>query len=198
MTTLSEVTLQEFQSKLTDAHIKTLQIIQAALGVGVTAFLGVVVFLYTAQPEYDQRMADQNLDLIKILTLIHALMAATLYYGSTFIYNMQFTESKLREAVSKTFNDEKGQPITDPVFKCMVVIRTAMILRLAMLESSALFGLVICLLAVTNGVMHHYPEYWLNLITAALFLSLVVMLFPNRERIEGIFVNKIAQGSVTQ
>ncbi|NUM81407.1 hypothetical protein HUU42_11435 [bacterium] len=198
MTTLSEVTLQEFQSKLTDGHVKTMQIIQAALGIGVMAFLCIVIFLYSAQSDYDQRMADQNLDLIKILTLIHVLMAATLYYGSTFIYNLQFTENKLREAVAKTFKDEKGLPITDPVSKCIVIIRTAMILRLAMLEASAIFGIVICLLAVTNGVMHHYPEYWLNLITAALFLSLVVMLFPNRERIEGIFVNKVAQGNTVQ
>ena len=62
-------------------------------------------------------------------------------------------------------------------------LRGAAILRLAMLEGCALFGVVICLLGVVLEAATQHPWIWANAASAALFLIFAVLTFPTAERL---------------
>jgi len=64
---------------------------------------------------------------------------------------------------------------------------TAHIVRLAMFEGMAMYGLVICLLMVMWGALPYYPELLLNGISAVIFLGVTTATFPTTDRIGNIF-----------
>ncbi len=192
MNSLGEVTLSQFQSILTAQNIRIFQIIHGAIALGVAAFMGVVLFLYSTQtaPTESGDLKD-SYDLIKILTLAHIMIAAAVYTVSRVVFNLLLGPSAWKDGTVKTFKDSQGRTVTDPAEKILAMIRSALIVRLAMLEAPALFGLVICLLAITNGTIYHTSIIWLNAITALILIGFVIRTFPNKERLEEIFNSRV-------
>ena len=66
-------------------------------------------------------------------------------------------------------------------------IFTSFIISAALLEGVALFGLIICLLGVQEGIIHNAPIYWLNLFSYLFFAAMILWTFPTKERLENIF-----------
>ena len=77
----------------------------------------------------------------------------------------------------------RGVVIEDPVRIFLALVSMASIIRLAMMEAPALFGIVICLLAVFGEGLDDQPVYWLNLASVVLFLFYLAASFPTRERV---------------
>jgi hypothetical protein len=189
MDSLAEVTREQFQSVLTDAAVRTFQIIQGAIGAGVAMFFTAVLFVSQQSPALPDAEAVGP---VNLLSLVHAFVAAAAYAAANFFYTTAFKEDKLKEGVAKTLYDQQRMPITDPAEKCLAAIRTATIVRLALWEAPALFGLVVCMIASTNGLLREYSMYWLNLMTGLIFIGLVVITFPNKEKLENIFATYIS------
>ncbi|KAB2880588.1 ATP synthase F0 subunit C [bacterium] len=193
MHSLTEVTLTEFQSALTPQNIRVIQIIQGAIGLGVVMFMGVVLFVYSSQTmNVDARITNDDYDLINILTLAHIMIAAAVYTVARVVFNLLLSSSVLRNGVTKIMKDGQGRVIENPAEKMLAIIRSAMIVRLAMIEAPAIFGLVICLIATFNGTIQETPSIWLNAITALILIGFVILTFPNKERVEEIFNSKIS------
>ncbi|MBL7960963.1 hypothetical protein JNL27_12070 [bacterium] len=193
MNSLSEVTLSEFQTALTPQNIRMIQIIQGAIGLGVVMFMGVVLFVYSSQTmNVDARITNDDYDLINILTLAHIMVAAGVYTVARVVFNLLLSSSVLRNGVTKVMKDGQGRIIENPAEKILVIIRSAMIVRLAMIEAPAIFGLVICLIATFNGTILETPSIWLNAITACILIGFIILTFPNKERLEEIFNTRIA------
>ena len=78
-----------------------------------------------------------------------------------------------------------GKQASDDSLKGEVLkrIRAIIVVRLAMYESAAMFGLVVCLLGVLTGVIYQNAIYWLNAITALVLFVFIVKTFPNRDRL---------------
>jgi hypothetical protein len=66
-------------------------------------------------------------------------------------------------------------------------IRSAMLVRLAILEGGALLALVTILLAVMDGYIYASPIVWINLVPVAYFALHVFANFPTVDRIAGIY-----------
>ncbi len=62
-------------------------------------------------------------------------------------------------------------------------VRTAFIVRAALREGAALFGLVVALLCARSGVLRLYPAYWANFAPFALFLVFAKMHWPTAENL---------------
>ncbi len=192
MTSLSEVTVQEFQAALTPEAVRMFQIVQGAVGMGVAVFLLIVIGMYVnGSAAAEAAPADNPEGLMQAMTLVHFALLAVLLVLSAMLFNAQFSDARLRSGVNLTLNDAKGRPLTDNGSRCLALMRTAMILRLAMLEGPALFGLVICLLGAMNGFLHTHPLYWVNAASALYFIGYVVQTFPNRQRMEEIFQTRV-------
>jgi hypothetical protein len=192
MTSLSEVTVQEFQAALTPEAVRMFQIVHGAVGMGVGVFLLIVIGMYVnGLPAAEAAPADNPEGLMQVMTVVHFALLAVLLVLSAMLFNAQFSDARLRSGVNLTLNDAKGRPLTDNGSRCLALMRTAMILRLAMLEGPALFGLVVCLLGAINGFLHTHPLYWVNAASALYFIGYVVQTFPNRQRMEEIFQTRV-------
>lgn len=192
MNSLSEVTLSEFQSALTPQNIRVIQIIHGAIALGVILFMGVVAFVYFSPTEHaGQYELKDAYDLIKVLTLAHIMIAAGVYTVARVVFNLLLGPSALQGGVAKEMKDAQGRAIINSGEKLMTMIRSALIVRLAMFEAPALFGLVICLIAITNGTIYETPAIWLNSVTAFILIGFVILTFPNKEKLEELFNTRI-------
>lgn len=128
---------------------------------------------------------------VQIMSLVHLILAGSLLLTASVVYNLQFSPERLEQALTQ----DSPTGAQEPPQRCIGLIRTAMIIRLALYEGIALFGLVACLLAVVENVVQVYPVYWLNLLSALFVLGYVVMTLPTKSRITRVFVDKIKKGN---
>ncbi len=178
------VSAVQFEAALTEANVRQTQVIQGAIGMGILVFGIVVGVLYStthAEPTLD------DVELIQTLTLAHLLILSGGVATANLLFRKLFSDPQLAVAADRNVTGADRQPVTDPALKVLAHVRSAIIVRLAILEAPALFGLVICLLMTINGVALIAPIYLLNSLSAAGFLVYVVTTFPNRERLVGIF-----------
>ncbi len=190
MKSLKEFSVTEFESGLTPVKLLPLQVIQAALGMGTLLFSAIlfIVGIGNTPP------APENTDfqVMQILSILHGVLAGTIATTSGWIYQMQFSSRRLELAASRPAAMPGGKTSDDAVDQALGLIRTAWIIRLAMLEGAAMFGLTVCLLGVMNGTMAHAPEYALNAMTPLLFLFMIAATFPTHDRVVQIFRERIA------
>lgn len=158
---------QAFRDVLTAQELKGMQTISAALPAGVLLFLLVVVMVSLRQPA-PAPGATPDLDTARLLSLVHAALALGAYSLTPVLYRMRFAQGA---------EDAEG---------ALATIRGALILRLAMLEAPALFGVIVCLLSAKTGALAAQPLFWLNGITALIFLVFAATGFPTRDRVEAI------------
>ncbi len=182
----------QFEAVLTGANVRQMQIVQAALGMGVFTFGIVIAVLYTTVEAVPTR---EDIEWIQKLTLVHLLILSGGAAMANILFRSLFSERQLAAAAERKVRDRRGQVLTDPASKALAHVRSAIILRLAVLEAPALFGLVICLLTVTSGVAAVVPIYLLNALSAAGFIVYVATTFPNKDRLSGIFNEFVLKGS---
>lgn len=170
---MSDVSLDAFRDALTPGEVRTLQIIYAALALGaVMIFLAfTLVILLTGAPQ----PAAADVSFIQVMTLVALLLTVSLLPLSGVIANRVLRGG--------------GPPATPD--EAVSRIRTALILRAALLEGPALFGLVVYMLAGLRGVLQQEAIYWANLFPWILFVGFVALTFPTRDRLESLFRNRL-------
>jgi hypothetical protein len=65
---------------------------------------------------------------------------------------------------------------------CVSQLRTAIIVRLAIMEGAAFFGLVVCVIGATGGALAAEPKYWVNLASTCVLALFAITTFPAKER----------------
>jgi hypothetical protein len=139
--------------------LRALQIIHLGLASGVLLFTALVVILTMQQPA--NPAADPTL--ARMLTLVHGVLFLTALLLSRILYHRLLPTPDLDEAAQ------------------VARFRTARIVRLAVLEGAALFGLVTCLLLGQSGLIQAQPVYWLNLLSTGFFLAFIALTFPRQD-----------------
>jgi hypothetical protein len=167
-----------FEAALTPAHVMISQIIQGAMMMGIVVFAVVVAFLYSQAPLVEPGEAD--VDTVRLMTFSHLALLAINVGVSFFLAQRVFSPEAMNEASG--LNDARAV-----AEKAIQQQRAAMITRMALLEGSAFFGLVICLLGAMNGVIRTAPEYWINLLSPVLLVAFGVATFPTKERLVAWF-----------
>ncbi|MBI5473257.1 MAG: hypothetical protein HY961_13015 [Ignavibacteriae bacterium] len=169
----------EFEQSLSTESVRTSQIIHIALALGALLFFGVVIFLYfngTADAEPEE-------DVIQALCLVLIVFGMTAYGAAMFVYKKMFAEISLAEPVMTS----DGKTIVNQAEIFVARLRSAQIIRLALFQGVALFGLVICQLSVMNGLMHASPVYWAAALPTLFVILLVALTFPTKEKLAADF-----------
>lgn len=162
-----------FEQALTSQKIATLRIISAALASGILLFaLVVIYFTFTTQAD-----SPDGTDILLLLSGVHGLMALTIYAVAPLIYRKVLNSFRPESALT-------GEALAAEVIQ---KIMSAHMVRMAMYEGPALFGLVVCFLSVQWGHIPSQPEFLLNGITAVFFLLMTATTFPSRERLGSLF-----------
>lgn len=174
MSTLLQLSESEFERILTPDHLRPIQIVHVALMTAATMFAFVVVLLYF------QSSSTENVDVevVNILTGVHALFAFGAFGISRILTERMFTERYLNNAIDTA---------TAPYEDSLSVIRVALIVRMAMLEGVSIFGLVVCVIAVTSGIAKHEPLYLFNMASYVLFIAIGINTFPTKDAVMDIF-----------
>jgi hypothetical protein len=165
----SPPTLIDFQQAITPVYVKGLQVFYVALSIGVIVFFFVVFYFYIESTELKLGDSREMLDMLSIVHLVYAVLAyavATLLFGRTL--------AKGRAGV--------GGPATAEGF--LATYRLASVVRLAIFEGVAFFGLVVIFIGAQTGLLQISPQYWLNLFSTVILCGLVIWTFPTRDRIE--------------
>ncbi len=160
---MSLYTLEEFENELEDNDLKALQIIYGALAMGIITFLGVIVFFYLS---VDGNSDDS--DFINTLTMAHFALLVVILGAVKILY----------PALLK-----RSLEVADTAASLFAAIRTSHILRLALFEAAAFFGLIICFLAAQSGVLQDAPFYWINVVSALVMLYMVYIYFPTHRSV---------------
>jgi len=190
MTTIARVSTAEFEQALTPAVMRTIQMIYLALIMGVIVFTAAVFIIYSTDKSQENVNIDP--DLLTTMSLVHACFALAAYALATFQYKSQFRTERL-SGVSRGETSDRSvmYPSSTPAESYLSIIRTALIIRLALMQGAAFFGLVTCIIGATSGALRLHPEYWANLASSVVMIGFCILTFPNKERLAGIFEEKI-------
>lgn len=150
------------------SELRALQVVQAALMGGVF-FFGLVVVLFAIRPPAASATPIAPRVLL-LLSALHAAGALGAWAVAPFLQGLLLARLGARMGAVGTVG----------------ALRSALVLRLALLEGPALFGLVICLLAGISGALRATPLYWLNALSAVAFIGYGVLSFPTVERLEAL------------
>jgi len=181
----SEVTMFDFQKVLTPTNVKGLQIIHIALVLGIFFFAGMVAFLSVS---FSKTGTQSGTSIVRMLSYAHLMTALILYVLSNRIYNRALEAQRpMDSSLAGQSAEESRLKLAERFFQS---IRTAVIIRLALLEGVALFGLTICLIASTWGVIQIQPIYWLNALSSLAFIVYAIGNLPTKARLEKIFREK--------
>ncbi len=143
------LSVHSLQMHLSPAYVKSLQVFYFAMVIGVLIFFFVVLFFYI-------QSADQLLlagdNLILMLTVVHLAYAGIAYPVGMIVFNRVIARGSSASGMGQV---QAGQ--------ILAAIRIASVVRLAIYEGIAFFGLVVLFIATQSGVLQHSPVYWLNL-----------------------------------
>jgi hypothetical protein len=166
-------TLQDLHLAMTPAIVKSYQVFYFGNAMGVLVFLFVVLFLFIQSFSNPSTPIDPGPGrYVMMLTALHLAVAVVAYLAAIFVY---------RRILARAFSQERRGTSADVVLSN---IRLAGIVRLAIVEWAAFFGLVVLVVSTQQWVLQHAPEYWLNLLSTAIFFGFVLLTFPTRARLE--------------
>lgn len=189
---IPDITLEEFQKALTPQNIKVLQVIFLALGLAVFIFVMLALIFYAVLPQNEE---PTNVSPIRVLTIVHLLLIPVIFYISKKLYDQLFQGNRFSQLPSDSAQLQQLSRLTLSE-NLLAIIRTTSIIRLAMWEALALFGLTICFLGSLQGILQHHPLYWINLISAIVFEMMVFTEFPSRQKLELLFREKWPQQTI--
>ncbi|MFO0985039.1 MAG: hypothetical protein U1E76_25470 [Planctomycetota bacterium] len=151
--------------------VRALQIIHAALAGGVLAMMVAVIVLYRANGDAEAG-APPGSPSIAILSGVHALLALGVWAIAPLV-----ARALMRRAAHAA--DDGGPALARKIAR----VRGAVLVQLALYESAAMFGLIVCMLASIERVLASQPIFWWNGTSAILFLAYVAVTFPTQEKL---------------
>jgi hypothetical protein len=172
---LSEVSVQEFESKLGD-HVKLAQVMQAALGVTplIYAILGTYFVAFGRLPGNADSIGGSGFPGI-FFAVLTALIIFVLSLAPVIPDKILFSDRALELVANST------PAIADPCTACHLLLRQRQIVRCAIIETAAIFGLIGVLLAGMFTLLPSRPVYWLFLAPCFIVSGWLFMTLPNAE-----------------
>lgn len=180
-----QVEHEAFMRALEKGTLRTLQIIHLAILMGILTFGMIVAMFWFQKTEVSGTEAVSGTSVVGHLTVVHIAIAVVCSAAGSLVFNILAGPKGIamldKNLISQNLSAEQ---------KCARAIFTAMIFRLAIFEGAALFGLIVCLLGILGGELAEKPIYWINLVSPAVFVLLVLATFPTRGRMEALFLRR--------
>lgn len=181
-----QLSMEKFSKQLSQNQVLVFQVMSLAMGAGILVFLLIVLHVYFFNLTDTEPQEPPDSSVLKILTVVHILEAGIAYIVGFILYRHVVSRRRLLKhailPLSRGMN-QRGSLEGN----CAAAMFSGTVLRLAMYEGTALFGLVICLTGSLDGTLQHYPLYWLNLFSLVFMILFILITFPTRQKLEDIF-----------
>lgn len=152
---------------------------------GILVFLGAILFFFFQQgPLAKTPTADQE-QMMKILSMVNVGLIFGSFMGFLFLPKLLLAPLKQIQSIQSV---EEKRSI---YLKSATLFRISLIVRLAILEGGALFGLIVCFLSNESGLLKQMPTLWLNAIPAGIFFLLILTFLPTENRLRNWFEDEI-------
>jgi F0F1-type ATP synthase membrane subunit c/vacuolar-type H+-ATPase subunit K len=171
---IQKLSAGDIQKAFTPDFQRIMLIIHLAIATGAASFAGIIIFIYTTSAV--SAAGTQNDSTVGLLTKVHLGIAAVFFPLAMCLFSM-IIKNKLNK-----------NPEMDAM-EFLISVRTASIIRLAIMESAAFFGLVVCLMAVSDNIMRENPFYWINAVPAVFLIGFILLNIPDSDRIGRIYSN---------
>jgi len=172
------LTREAFADAIQPEHVRISRFIQLAIVLGPLVFM--VMVMAMALQRQTAGTPGQDAGFLWPLTIVHLAYAVGAFLAGHLVSDRFFTADRLA-------GDPTRESAETLVLKCIGLRRTALIVRLALMESAAFFGLVVCLLAVFNGLLPDDTKYWINLASTVFLVVYGLVTLPTKERLAGWF-----------
>ena len=113
--------------------------------------------------------------IVSMLSWAHLAMVLVLFPLAFWI------RPKIERKLYKKLTGPAATASPIPMHPAAQAYQAGLLAHLAILEGVALFGVVICLLAVVSESMGAHPLYWLNSLSALIFVAVAFTQMPTRE-----------------
>jgi hypothetical protein len=189
---MEDLTLEDLRRTFNPRQIRALQIIQGSMALGIAILAGFVVAAYVYQRPMFAQAHGSDVFVILFFSVIHALWAVAGYLLAPRLMRIQLDAERLVKPGSQflMIPQEPSAPLAE---RAASAIRAAILVRLAIYEGIAVWGLVVCLVAVLFKVIYAHPIYWLNAITAVVMIAYAIRTFPSRASIMDRFGRQLIQ-----
>jgi len=175
----SSLNHNSFENITTPESVRVSQIIHGALISGVMLFFAITLFLF----DQTSPVTPPDNSMMLSISIVHAIICFSSYAVLPFLFSLVFNKTKLDQVAASK----------EPYGAALDMIRTGFLLRTALAEGTAFFGLTVCLIGITNGSMHADPKFLLNYGSTVLFLGYAVVSFPTKEKIVQVFKKHFIQ-----
>ena len=154
-------------------EVTGLQVLVASFMLGLLSFALVVFYHFLDSSSPDPGLdkfpgPDAGLELLSILSIAHAAVFICSWATGLFLY---------RFLISRPLPISESSNLSGK-------IRGAFVVRLACIESPALFGCVVCFLMVKDYTLDDPALFWLNFLSPAAALVFMASTFPTRKNIQ--------------
>jgi hypothetical protein len=172
------VTRTALENAIKPEHLRITTIIQLALMAGPVVFSCMVLLMLVQQQELQGTGAEG--DYLWMLTIAHLAFTVV-----SFLAGQLLTQWRLAQFRSSA--DVNNDTAVTLAGKCLSQHRQVTMMRLALVEGAAFFGLCVCMIAVFRGALPAEPKYWINLASTALLVIYGALTLPSKERIGDLF-----------
>lgn len=177
MTPVNNLSASQLESAMTPDYLRALAVIHMAVSAGPVIFAVAVVFVMSNIREITP--VPQDIVLLNVLSLANLLIMASAWFVGTFIFQKLCSNWKTEENVEIAQNMR--------IERALGSMRNGLIVRLAMIEASAIFGTAVCLIGVMKGVLPKESIYWFNLAPLAVLFGYSITNFPSKSKIISVF-----------
>ncbi len=175
---VSRFSLSELEDYLIPQVLKPMQILTTAIGFAPVMFLLIIVILFLTSEPGSGGYASR---IVLILSLANIVVWLSIGMVSKFLFNKMmktsFDDLQSFPPLRKKQLNEQSVLIE----KFLGNTKNALIIRLALMEGSALIGLIAVLFAVLEGSIISNPVYWINLFSFLSFIFTLVRFYPSKE-----------------
>ena len=168
---------RDLETSVSPAQARPLQLIYGATAFAVIVFFALLLVLASSGASDSYPARHQSM-WAAVLSIAHFIFAVGVYG----VVPMLFRRISTSESSQGGAHRNSLLPLERPN-AAVPRLHKALIVRLTMMESVALFGLTVCLIANSTGMLKTEPLYWLNLTTGAVFMGFVSATFPTAERL---------------
>jgi hypothetical protein len=154
----------QIDKEITTENLKQIKIITIAMNLGIALFLIVCFVLYSSN-----NIRSDETELIDILIGILFLLTSLVYGLASFLPN-----KILKQNLSSNNANLLG------------AFTTYQIIKLALYEASALFGLVIIVLSITNGAIYSNSYIFIATAPAIAMFAVSIFTFPTEYSVKSL------------
>jgi hypothetical protein len=182
--------VSEFRQALTPQALRVLRILHFGLAGGIVVFLIVLLILYYTGGD---PVSAESESMVQFLSLAAFVFFVAAFWAGHLLFDRHFSSENLRKTGVLGSPGHGSHAGSTAAERCLSVMRTALLVRYALIEGATYFAIAVATVSITSGVIYLFPVYWFNFVYPVLALTYFIVTIPTPGRLEEMFLRNITR-----